>query len=399
MRFRNSMKPRPVAPDTNIDKSRTKMNILRSQPFDEIMLNDTPKTQYLESVPNDEGRDVFEPISTFPSQASTSLPSVLSQFVDIETHFIIDPQVLGAGQQGSVRRCIHRQTGQEFAVKSICKSDPTTETQGLLREISLLQEMRHGNIIQLVGVYEDEEYIHLVTELCQGGELFEKIIERTSQPGVGCFTEQEVARILYQILSAVAYMHEYNCVHRDIKPENILFETRDESSPIKIIDLGLARKHYGKRREPPMSTIVGTPYYIAPEVLCKRYDKSCDIWSIGVIAYTLFTGYPPFNGDDDKKVFAAVRKGKYYFHQDDWKHLSIGAQKFIIALLEKDPQRRITAKQALRHPWLLSHLTQSNVANGQDAEGIVESRDDVEVVYDGSSKKDSVLFRKLFQPQ
>jgi serine/threonine protein kinase len=384
------------------------MDITQSKPFDELMLDElmlddlpittldspmeTSKTSSrLVSMPYDEERAIPAPISPCPSQGSAGplpTPSVTSQFVDIESHYLIDPTVLGVGHHGSVRKCIHRQSGKQYAVKSICKTDPSVKIPGLVREISLLKEMKHKSIIQLVDVYEDAEYVHLVTELCRGGELFERIIEKASAPGAGCFSEQESARILFEILKAVQYMQSHNIVHRDLKPENILFETKDEDSPIKIIDMGLARKHYGELGEPPMTSVVGTPYYICPTVLNKSYDKSCDLWSIGVMAYILLVGYPPFNGNDNKEVYASVRKGTYCFPMEDWQHVSISAQNFIVSLLQSNSLQRMTVEQALRHPWLLKNLPR-----------VEELRDAVEVVYDKASKKDSVLFRGLFRPR
>ena len=134
-------------------------------------------------------------------------------------------------------------------------------------------------------LYEDAEYVHLVTDICKGGDLFDRIVEKSEADNgdTACFAEGEAARIMYQLLSSVSYMHKNNVAHRDIKPDNILFETNEDDSPIKICDFGLSRKHGGT--DSPMKTIVGTPYYIAPEVLQKRYDKSCDLWSAGVIAY------------------------------------------------------------------------------------------------------------------
>ena len=373
--------------------------IQSSKPFDEIMfdelkitaLNSTMET--CKTIPYDEEEAMPAPISPCPSHASTASlpsPSVTNQFVDIESHYIVDPIVLGAGHHGSVRQCIHRQTGKQYAVKSICKSDPSVKIQGLVREISILKEMKHKSIIQLVDVYEDAKYVHLVTELCQGGELFDRIVQKSGAPGDGCFSERETARILFQILKSIRYMQRQNIVHRDIKPENILFETQDEDSPIKIIDFGLARKHY-EELEPPMSTIVGTPYYIAPDVLQKSYDKSCDLWSVGVIAYILLVGYPPFNGNDNKEVYAAVRRGTYCFPQEDWQHVSISAQNFIVSLLQRNPLQRMTVDQALRHPWLLKNLSRVDIME--------ESRDAIEVVYDRKSKNDSVLYRGLFRPR
>jgi len=227
---------------------------------------------------------------------------------------------------------------------------------GLVREIRLLQEMQHRSIVELVDVYEDAEYVHIVTDLCKGGELFDRIIEKASNSDNGskCFAEDDAARVILQVLEAVSYMHKRGIVHRDIKPENILYETKDEDSPVKVIDFGLARKH-DSGLEPPMTTLVGTPYYIAPEVLRKKYDKSCDLWSVGVVAYILLCGYPPFNGANNDETHRSVLRGQYNFPFEDWKGISPEARHFISQLLQMDPTKRMTVEEALNHPWIIRH--------------------------------------------
>ena len=330
----------------------------------------------------DEELAIAAPVSPCSTQevtkSSLPTPSVTSKFVNIESYYIIDKAVLGTGQQGIVRRCINRQTGRQYAVKSICKSHPSVIIEFVLREINLLVKMKHKNIVQLLDVYEDEHYVHLVTELCHGGELYERIFQKIQSGEQGCFSEQETARILYQVLDSVRYMQKHNIVHRDLKPENILFETTEHDSPIKIIDFGLARQHFPEL-EPPMTTAVGTPYYNSPQVLKKNYDKSCDLWSIGVIAYILLVGYPPFNGGTSEEVNANVCKGAYRFEEKDWRHISMGAQNFIASLLQMDTSKRMTAEQALRHPWILSHVPLTSV---------IESRDVIEVVHERESERD-----------
>ena len=278
---------------------------------------------------------------------------------DIQLKYHIDPLILGKGQQGSVRACVDRLTGIRYAVKSVCKIEQKQFKGFIQREVPLLQEINHQNVINLVDFFEDEDYIHLVTELCYGGELFNRIVKKTSSPthldsDVSCFSEDVAARIIHQILDAVAYMHDRNIVHRDIKPENILFESSDDDSPVKIIDFGLSRKHFDSF-EPPMTSVVGTSYYIAPEVLCKKYDKACDLWSIGVITYILICGYPPFNGSSDRHLHAAILRGRYRFHAEDWSCISSEAMDFIQRLLQKDLRLRLTAQQALCHPWIVKH--------------------------------------------
>jgi len=331
------------------------------------------------------------PLSVSPcvsdeSSASPSPINITGRYSNIEYKYHIDHRVLGTGHYGSVRECIDRMTGERYAVKSIRKIDPSVKPGGLAREIALLKEMKHRNIIQLIDMYEDAEYVHLVTDLCQGGELFDKICERSSNTNNGavCFDESEAARIMYQILTAVQYMHQHGIAHRDIKPENILFETTEEDSPIKIIDFGLSRKHHGGF-EPPMSTILGTPYYIAPEVLRKKYDKSCDLWSVGVIAYILLCGYPPFNGTDNEQTHRSVMRGKYYFPHEDWKDVSTEAMDFIHRLLQRNPRNRMTVEHALNHPWIVKHVNTDMMMNEEDLDN-----SSVEVIYNESPKKQIV---------
>jgi len=311
--------------------------------------------------------------------------SITGNFTNIEEQYHIDARVLGTGHHGSVRRCIDRTTGQRCAVKTIRKSEPSVKPTDLYREIELLHTMNQESIIRLLDVYEDAAYIHLVTDLCTGGELFDKIVENNSNStednSTSCFHETETSRILFQILTAISYMHKTGVVHRDIKPENILFETKDADSPVKIIDFGLARRHSSLDR--PMKSVVGTPYYIAPEVLRKCYNKSCDLWSVGVIAYIMLCGYPPFNGANNKEVYRAVIRGQYRFPSLDWKNSSRESRDFIQRLLLLDPSHRMTAEQALNHPFIVKH----NLTMRFD-----ESRDEsVEVVFGSRSHRDAIF--------
>ncbi|KAL7548110.1 hypothetical protein ACHAWF_011402 [Thalassiosira exigua] len=286
--------------------------------------------------------------------ASLSEESSCSE-ANIEDKYRIDPLVLGRGHHGSVRACVDRSTLERCAVKSIRKSDPSVRAAGLAREIALLREMRHDNVVELRDVYEDDEYVHLVTDLCEGGELFDAIVAKSSDEGgeAPCFEEARAAEIARQILTAIQYLHERDVVHRDVKPENVLFSTADPDAPVKLIDFGLSRKH--APRESPMKTVVGTPYYVAPEVLRKRYDRSCDLWSVGVIAYILLCGYPPFNGADGDETHKAVLRGKYSFPREDWKHVGDEAIDFVEGLLRLNPKERMTAAEALEHPWIAKH--------------------------------------------
>ena len=245
-----------------------------------------------------------------------------------------------------MRKCQDRATGECFAIKSIRKTK-VSNYDSLRREIEILREVEHPNIIKLKDVYEDRKYLHLVTELCSGGELFDRIVAKTKS-SEGHFSEHDAAEIVKSILEAIEYCHNVKHIcHRDLKPENFLFETHDEHSVIKIIDFGLSRYESSDI----MRTKVGTPYYVAPEVLSKAYDKSCDMWSIGVISYILLCGYPPFYGDNNTEIFKSVRAGNFSYPSPEWDDISDKAKDFINSLLRKDPKSRLTSSGALEHPW------------------------------------------------
>ena len=184
----------------------------------------------------------------------------------------------------------------------------------------------------------------LIVRLCNGGELFERIASEQY------FSETDAANIIKQVLSAINYCHSRKIVHRDLKPENLLLDKDGGDNPrVTIIDFGTAGEHDGGVK---MSQKYGTPYYIAPEVLKKSYDHMCDLWSCGVILYILLCGYPPFNGACDKHIIQAVLKGEFTLDEPEWHSVSDPAKDLVSKLLTYDPDKRITALQALNHPWI-----------------------------------------------
>jgi len=278
---------------------------------------------------------------------------VTGAYANISDDYYILPEVIGKGQYGVVRECIHRATRRTLAVKSIDKSK-AGRLDHLRREIDLLAGIHHRGIMKMVDCYEDSERVHIVTEKYAGGELFDRIVENTSSHG--CLSERRAGAVIRSLLEAVAYLHENGVVHRDIKPENILFESEDDNyAAIKLIDFGLSRFH--EKGEGLMTNAVGTAYYMSPELLKGKYDKSTDLWSVGVVAYILLCGFPPFNGASDSKIQDATRTGHLRFRGNGWSSKSDDAKDFVKCLLRKDPRKRFTAREALMHPWIRKMTT------------------------------------------
>jgi serine/threonine protein kinase len=286
------------------------------------------------------------------SDLSINLPSsyiVRDGYSDILDDYDIYPTILGTGNYGCVRECLHRSTSEIYAVKTIEKSK-VTRRDHIQREIQLLRSIDHPGIMKLVDCYEDVDYVHIVTERYNGGELFDKIVDNTTDSG--CLPEDQAAKIIKSLLEAVQYLHSKDIVHRDIKPENVLFESNEEGSSVKLIDFGLSRTH--RLNEGAMANQVGTPYYMSPGVLRGKYDRSCDLWAIGIVSYILLCGYPPFNGSSDYEVHESVLRGKLVFEEVVWGKLSNAARDFVSKLLCDDSSKIVSVEEALRHPWVIS---------------------------------------------
>nr|XP_023885944.1 CDPK-related kinase 1-like isoform X1 [Quercus suber] len=240
--------------------------------------------------------------------------------------------------------------GQDVAVKVIPKSKMTTAIaiEDVRREVKILRALSgHKNLVQFYDAYEDDDNVYIVMELCNGGELLDRILSRG-----GKYSEEDARVVMVQILSVVAYCHLQGVVHRDLKPENFLFTSKDENSPLKAIDFGLS--DYVKPDE-RLNDIVGSAYYVAPEVLHRSYGTEGDMWSIGVIAYILLCGSRPFWARTESGIFRAVLKADPSFDEAPWPSLSPDAIDFVKRLLNKDYRKRLTAAQALSHPWLANH--------------------------------------------
>ena len=262
---------------------------------------------------------------------------------------------LGAGSFGQVYKVQHRESKQLRALKMVKKSalKYQDEKSDELIEIKIAMELEHPHILKLLEFRTDDKHFYIVSELMKGGELYDQISKISS------YSEKNAAIIIEQILSVLAYLHSKRIVHRDLKPENIMLETNVQGDlSIKIIDFGTANYITNE----PLKLKIGTAYYIAPEVLKKSYDEKCDLWSLGVILYILLCGFPPFDGDDDDAIMKNVEDGKFDFSEEEWDTVSQEAKSFIKRLLTYDPKKRVSAKEALKDPWLVKHKTSEQIS-------------------------------------
>lgn len=265
---------------------------------------------------------------------------------------------LGRGEFGITYLCTDRETRDSLACKSISKKKLRTavDIEDVRREVSIMSSLPdHPNIVKLKATYEDSEAVHLVMELCEGGELFDRIVAR------GHYSERAAAGVARTIAEVVRMCHENGVIHRDLKPENFLFANKRESSPLKAIDFGLSVFFRPGER---FSEIVGSPYYMAPEVLKRNYGPEVDIWSAGVILYILLCGVPPFWAETEQGVALAILRGVIDFKREPWPQISDNAKSLVRQMLEQDPRKRLTAQQVLEHSWLQNAKKAPNVPLG-----------------------------------
>ncbi|XP_010031280.2 calcium-dependent protein kinase 13 [Eucalyptus grandis] len=282
---------------------------------------------------------------------------------NIEERYLIDRE-LGRGEFGVTYLCIDRASRDLLACKSISKRKLRTavDVEDVRREVAIMRHLpRSPSIVSLKEACEDDNAVHLVMELCEGGELFDRIVAR------GHYTERAAAAVTRTIVEVVQLCHHHGVIHRDLKPENFLFANKKENSPLKAIDFGLSI--FFKPGE-KFSEIVGSPYYMAPEVLKRNYGPEIDIWSAGVILYILLCGVPPFWAESEQGVAQAILRGLIDFKRDPWPSVSEGAKSLVRQMLEPDPKLRLTATQVLEHPWLQNAKKAPNVPLGD----VVKSR-------------------------
>lgn len=290
-----------------------------------------------------------------PKSNSTQLPKPIispSDFVRVqEIHSLQDlysvEEVIGEGGFGRVTRVSRKETGAERACKTVnLKKIGQQETEKLLNEVEILKSLDHPNITKIYDVFRENNKLHIIQELCCGGDLFDKIMEK------GFFSENRAAMYMLDIVSAVMHCHERGIVHRDIKPENILLESSDPNSRVKVIDFGTS-VHF--RPNEKMKEIIGTSYYMAPELLQGNYNEKCDVWSCGVILYILLSGIPPFNGRSDSDIRECILDSDLNFSGEIWKFVSKEARKLLGKMLKKNPKKRPSIQEVFNDPWLQTH--------------------------------------------
>jgi len=253
---------------------------------------------------------------------------------------------LGRGGFSVVKEGVDRATGEKVAIKFIEKKFVDPEELKLLgREIDIMKKVQHRNVLRLIEIYETDNHLSLVMELVNGGELFYKIVDK------GSYSEREARDIIRQLVEGVDYLHSRGIAHRDLKPENLLCSENHEGVVIKIADFGLSKAFANGS---VLETACGTPDYAAPEVLRMdgAYDKSVDLWSMGVITYVVLCGFPPFYGKTQAHLFEKILNADYDFPDPEWTNISEEAKDFVKHLLVLDIDKRYTTKQCLDHPWL-----------------------------------------------
>ncbi|KAG8388995.1 hypothetical protein BUALT_Bualt02G0183400 [Buddleja alternifolia] len=266
---------------------------------------------------------------------------------------------LGRGEFGVTYLCTDVETGEKLACKSIAKKKLRTDVDvdDVRREVEIMKHMpKHPNIVTLKDTYEDDNAVHIVMELCEGGELFDRIVAR------GHYTERGAAFVMRTIVEVVQMCHQQGVMHRDLKPENFLYANKKETSPLKAIDFGLSVFFKPGER---FDEIVGSPYYMAPEVLKRNYGPEIDVWSAGVILYILLCGVPPFWAETEQGVAQAIIRSVVDFKRDPWPKISDNAKDLVKKMLDPDPSRRFTAQQVLEHPWLQNIKKAPNVSLGE----------------------------------
>ena len=257
-----------------------------------------------------------------------------------------DNEALGSGATSTVRIAINKTTQEKYALKTIeLHRLPPHIIQSLFEEVNIMRVLDHPNIIKIVETFVDYKRLYIIMECCTGGELFDLLYDQEGAK----FQEKDALNLAIKMCSALNYLHENKIIHRDLKLENFIFTRKGPEGEIKLIDFGLSKAYLEGEH---MRKVAGTSYYMAPEVLRGDYSEEADMWSFGVVVFMLLSGRCPFGGKDDEQIQANVLRGKYLFKKAAWEGVSNAAKDFINKLLVQDYKKRMTAKQALQHPWM-----------------------------------------------
>ena len=277
---------------------------------------------------------------------------ILKYYIPLET--------IGEGSFGKVVRVKQRSTGRTFAMKIVNKKNNINNNKNFLNEIYILRKLDHPNILKIYEYFSNEQFWYFIMEYVSGGELYEKIYNMQN------YDENKTAIIMKQIFSCVSYLNQMGIVHRDLKPENMMM-TNNNDLEIKLIDFGTAtflKKGYYLNKK------TGSPYYVAPEILKGHYGFECDLWSCGIILYILLVGYPPFDGRNNNEIFQKILKSDYKLNGDDWNNISNDAKDLLKKLLQKKPNKRITAQEALKHPFIVKNTLNKKNENNNNINNI-----------------------------
>ncbi|XP_057764885.1 calcium-dependent protein kinase 2-like [Salvia miltiorrhiza] len=294
---------------------------------------------------------------TPPRQAAPKLEpnNILGKpFEDVKSKYSLGKE-LGRGQFGVTYTCTEMATGRQYACKSILKRKLVSKNdrEDMKREVHIMQHLSgQPNIVEFRGAYEDRQAVHVVMELCGGGELFDRIIAK------GHYSEKDASDLCRQIVNVVHHCHFMGVMHRDLKPENFLLSSKEEKAMLKATDFGLSVFiEEGK----VYRDIVGSAYYVAPEVLRRSYGKEIDVWSAGVILYILLSGVPPFWAETEKGIFDAILKEEVDFDSQPWPSISNSGKDLVRKMLTKDPKKRITSSEVLEHPWIKGQASDKRI--------------------------------------
>ena len=253
---------------------------------------------------------------------------------------------LGKGGYGKVYEVKNKKSGEIRACKHLSKLS-IKNLEKFEREINILINSDHPNIVKIYEIYESQRSLYIVMEECKGGEVFDRIIDHIQSKNM--YSEKDAAEMLLQVMSAVEYCHNNGICHRDLKPENLLYlrAGSEKNNPIRVIDFGLSQVISPEKK---LKTRVGTAYYVSPEILKGDYTEKCDVWSAGVILYIFLSGDPPFNGPNDSAIYSKIAQMKFTFPEKKWSSISKEAKDLITHMIAPEPQR-YTAKQVIEHPW------------------------------------------------